>query len=73
MVFISPSESPIHLRHQRLCAIHTDTLSNRYPRDYPQGTAVPHWAFFDVTVRDLFHLISFTLTFGEDAAWWNVL
>ena len=26
----------------------------RFPNDIPQGTAVPHWAYFNVTVSDAF-------------------
>ena len=28
-------------------------VSKRYPGDIPDGTAVPRWAFYDVTVRNL--------------------
>ena len=29
-----------------------DSLPKRYSGDIPQGTAIPHWAFYNVTVRD---------------------
>ena len=28
-------------------------IVTRYPHDIPQGTAIPRWAFFNVTVRDI--------------------
>ena len=43
---------PLRLLHQCFHRILND-LSKRYSGGIPQGTAVPHWAFYNVTVRDL--------------------
>ena len=49
---MSRSEPPSVFAARSFRRVPNDFL-NRYPGDIPQGTAVPHWAYFNVTVRGL--------------------
>ena len=45
---------PRPVTHRAGCSLGSDERIQRYPVDVAYGTAIPHWAFYDVTVRRAF-------------------
>ena len=63
---MSHSEFPLLHLPTNLFVVFLITPYERYPSDIPQGTAIPQWAFFNVTVRNLHYPENCALTFCVD-------